>query len=117
MNLIKYLTIFLVTLPIASFADTSGCNISGTWKHADKNAWLELDLSSKTIKVKEHEDNPKANGYTVIKDIKLITELNYSGYMYHAANDNYVAVELVHNNCKEIVVLYNKDKILTLHKE
>ena len=37
--------------------------------------------------------------------------------MYHAANDNYVAVELVHNNCKEIVVLYNKDKILTLHKE
>ncbi len=112
-NLIKYFSIALLMSPTSSFADDNQCDISGVWKHADKPAWLEVNLTTKTVLVKSHLDNPKANGLTVIKNLKP----NWSGEMYNASTDSYVAVKLAFNGCKQLIVTNDSENILTLNRE
>ncbi|NQZ83240.1 MAG: hypothetical protein HRT52_19725 [Colwellia sp.] len=113
MQSIKYLIPVLVTLSFSCFAQDTHCEISGTWKHADKNAWLEVDLSTKTVNVKSHLDNPQANGLTVIKNLKP----KWSGEMYNASTGGYVSVRLAFNGCEQLNVTDNGVNILTLNRE
>lgn len=113
MQLIRYLIIALIFSSVCSFAEDNQCEISGVWKHADKPAWLEVNLTTKTVLVKSHLDNPKANGLTVIKNLKP----NWSGEMYNASTDSYVAVKLAFNGCKQLIVTNDSENILTLNRE
>jgi hypothetical protein len=113
MQSIKYLITALIISSSSCFAQDTHCEISGTWKHADKNAWLEVNLTTKTINVKSHLDNPKANGLTVIKNLKP----NWSGQMYNASTDGYVPVKLAFNSCEQLRVTNNGVNILTLNRE
>jgi hypothetical protein len=113
MQSFKYLISALVISSSSSFAQNTKCEISGTWKHADKNAWLEINLTTKTVNVKSHLDNPKANGLTVIKNLKP----NWSGQMYNASTGGYVPVRLTFNSCEQLKVTDNGVNILTLNRE
>jgi hypothetical protein len=113
MQSFKYLILALVISSSSSFAQDTKCEISGTWKHADKNAWLEINLTTKTVNVKSHLDNPKANGLTVIKNLKP----NWSGQMYNASTGGYVPVRLTFNSCEQLKVTDNGVNILTLNRE
>jgi hypothetical protein len=113
MQSIKYLITALTIYSSSSFAQDTHCEISGTWKHADKNAWLEINLTTKTVNVKSHLDNPKANGLTVIKNLKP----NWSGQMYNASTGGFVPVQLAFNSCEQLKVTDNGVNILTLNRE
>jgi hypothetical protein len=113
MQSIKYLITALIIYSSGSFAQDTQCEISGIWKHADKNAWLEINLTTKTVNVKSHLDNPKANGLTVIKNLKP----NWSGQMYNASTGGFVPVQLVFNSCEQLKVTDNGVNILTLNRE
>jgi len=113
MQSFKYLITALVISSSSSFAQDTQCEISGTWKHADKNAWLEINLTTKTVNVKSHLDNPKANGLTVIKNLKP----NWTGQMYNASTGGYVPVLLSFNSCEQLWVTDNGVNILTLNRE
>jgi len=113
MQSIKHLITVLVISSSSCFAQDLHCEISGTWKHADKNAWLEVDLITKTVNVKSHLDNPKANGLTVIKNLKP----KWSGEMYNGSTGGYVSVKLAFNGCEQLKVTDNGVNILTLNRE
>lgn len=113
MRSIKYFILALVILSSSCFAQDTHCDISGVWKHADKNAWLEVDLTAKKVVVKSHMDNPKANGLTVIKNLKP----KWTGEMYNASTGGYVSVKLTFNRCKQLKVTANNENILTLNRD
>lgn len=113
MQLIKHLITALMVFSSSSFAQDTKCEISGTWKHADKNAWLEINITTKTVKVKSHLDNPEANGLTVIKNLKP----GWSGQMYNASTGGYVLVQLDFNSCEQLNVTNKGVNILTLNRE
>ena len=119
MHFIKYLILVLTFIPHVAFAQTSSCEIKGTWKHADKNAWLDVDLNSQTVKVMSHLDNPKANGLIVIKSLTQASgeKSKWLGQMYDASIDGFVPVKLAFNGCREVNVSNNGTNILTLTRE
>ena len=113
MKSFKYLITVLAISSFSCFAQDTHCEISGTWKHADKNAWLDVDLTTKTVSVKSHLDNPKANGLTVIKNLKP----KWSGEMFNGSTGGYVVVKLTFNGCGQLKVTDNGINILTLNRE
>ena len=50
------------------------CDISGIWQHADKSATLLVDLTKSEVSVHQHDENPKANGLVVIKEVTEMKE-------------------------------------------
>lgn len=119
MRLIKYLILVLTFIPHVAFAQSTSCVINGTWKHADKNAWLDVDLNTQTVKVTSHLDNPKANGLIVIKSLTQASggKSKWLGKMYDASIDGFVPVKLALNGCSEVNISNNGTNILTLIKE
>ncbi len=113
MNLKQGLIACSVFLSANSFAENNHCKIAGIWKHADKQAWLEVSLITKTVTIKSHLDNPKANGLSVIKNLTA----KRTGLMYDASTDSYVPVKLAFNGCKQLEVTNNNVIILTLNRE
>lgn len=97
-------------------ADDAPCDISGKWKHADKSAWLYVDLQSKNISVAKHDENPKAKGLTVIKQLTDKGDV-WSGAMFDARSNAFLPVELAEHGCHRLVVTMNKETILTLTRE
>ncbi|MCC2616866.1 hypothetical protein LJ739_11490 [Aestuariibacter halophilus] len=112
MQSLQYLIIALL-ISSGSYAQQAPCELSGTWKHADKNAWLEVDLAAKTVFVKSHLDNPDAEGLTVIQNLKPA----WSGDMYNASTGDFVPVQLTFHGCDQLSVTDNGVAIVTLLRE
>ncbi len=110
MRLLKFALFSLLVLSVNSFADDK---IEGTWKHTQKPAWLEIKFESGvgSLSVKRHENNLKAAGLNVIKDIKPDKkELSqWIGQMYSASEDGYVGVTLILINSETIAVFESSD--------
>jgi len=110
MRLCKFFLLGLLFLSANSFADTQ---ISGTWKHTLKPAWLEINFESGvgSLTVKRHENNLKAAGLNVIKEIMADTNhvSQWHGQMYSAADNGYVAVTLMLINPTTIAVFESSD--------
>ncbi|MEW6997395.1 hypothetical protein AADZ86_06810 [Colwelliaceae bacterium BS250] len=123
MRLWKIILLGLLFLSANSFAEVQ---ISGTWKHSQKPAWLELEFESGigSLSVKRHENNAKAAGLNVIKEIKrdVNQSSRWDGQMYSAAENGYVAVTLILINPSTIAVyessdVNKSDEILRLIRE
>ncbi|MDF2178911.1 hypothetical protein P2G88_11685 [Aliiglaciecola sp. CAU 1673] len=108
-------TTALMLLAFTSYA-AAGCDIAGTWKHADKAAWLNIDTLNSIITVEKHEVAPQAAGLTVIKDLaEDSTGHNlWSGRMYDAAKEDYIVVGLTSKDCKTLLVSDQGNEILRL---
>jgi hypothetical protein len=123
MHSLKFVLLSLILLSAGSFANVE---INGIWKHTQKPAWLEIIFKSGvgSISVKRHDDNVKAAGLNVIKDIKPETnqQTQWLGQMYSAAEDGYVEVRLILINSSTIAVFESNDvkksnEILRITKE
>ena len=123
MRSLKFFLLSLILLSAGSFANVE---INGIWKHTQKPAWLEIIFKSGvgSISVKHHDDNVKAAGLNVIKDIKSETnqQTQWLGQMYSAAEDGYVEVRLILINSSTIAVFESNDvkksnEILRITKE
>lgn len=123
MRSLKFFLLSLILLSAGSFANVE---INGIWKHTQKPAWLEIIFKSGvgSISVKRHDDNVKAAGLNVIKDIKPETnqQTQWLGQMYSAAEDGYVEVRLILINSSTIAVFESNDvkksnEILRITKE
>lgn len=119
----KFILLSIFFLSVNSFADDQ---ISGIWKHTQKPAWLEIQFDSGvgSISVKRHDNNAKAKGLTVIKDIKVEEnqQSQWLGMMYSAAKDGYVGVRLILINSSTMAVFESSDikklnEILRITKE
>lgn len=119
----KFILLSLAFLSANSLADDQ---ISGIWKHTQKPAWLEIIFESGvgSLSVKRHDNNEKAAGLNVIKDIKTDTKQSsqWIGQMYSAATDGYVGVKLILINTSTIAVFESNDvknskEILRMTKE
>ena len=110
MRLCKFVILSLLFLSANSFAEVQ---ITGIWKHTQKPAWLEIKFESGvgSLAVKRHEDNVKAAGFNVIKEIKPDTtrSAQWDGQMYSAPENGYVDVTLVLINPTTIAVFENSD--------
>lgn len=110
MRLCKCVILSLLFLSTNSFAEAQ---ITGIWKHTQKPAWLEIRFESGigSLAVKRHEDNLKAEGFNVIKEIKPDTNRSaqWDGQMYSAAENGYVDVTLVLINPTTIAVFESSD--------
>ena len=123
MRSLKFFLLSLILLSAGSFANVE---INGIWKHTQKPAWLVIIFKSGvgSISVKRHDDNVKAAGLNVIKDIKPETnqQTQWLGQMYSAAEDGYVEVRLILINSSTIAVFESNDvkksnEILRITKE
>lgn len=86
------------------------CDISGIWQHADKSATLLVDLTKSEVSVHQHDENPKANGLVVIKEVTEIKpSLKWHAQMYNAAENNFVKVDIYQENC-QVLRIYDNDK-------
>ncbi|WNC72332.1 hypothetical protein RGQ13_19775 [Thalassotalea psychrophila] len=123
MRLYKFFLLSLILLSVNAVANDQ---ISGVWKHTQKSAWLEIEFESDlgSLSVKRHDNNLKAAGLNVIKDIT--TDLNQSsqwiGKMYSAAENGYVGIVLILINpttlsIYEISDLSKSNEILRLTRE
>ncbi len=115
----KILFLCLSVLSLSSFATNLPCDISGTWKHSLKEAWLDVDLVNQQITVKTHVTNPNAEGLVVIKGLLENSELEprWSGKMYDASVNGYIDVQLTSSRCKQLIVSDNSVEILKLIRE
>jgi hypothetical protein len=119
----KFILLSIVFLSASSLADDQ---INGIWKHTQKPAWLEITFESGvgSLSVKRHENNVKAAGLNVIKDIKADTNQSsqWIGQMYSASTEGYVGVRLILINTSTIAVfeisdIKNSNEILQMTKE
>lgn len=79
-------------------------DIAGIWKHADKPAWLNVDLQSSVITVQKHNDVPAAEGLTIIKDLSAAPPIWY-GKMYAAEQGGYIPVTLQLKDKQTLIVV------------
>ena len=110
MRSLKFVLLSLILLSASSFANVQ---INGIWKHTQKPAWLEIKFESGvgTISVKRHDNNVKAAGLNIIKDIKpeINQQTQWLGQMYSAAVDGYVGVRLILINSSTIAIFESSD--------
>ena len=99
------------------FAQDEVAQLDGIWKHADKEAWLTLDLKAGTLSVFEHQTNPYASGLVVIKQIKPAGKGNWSGKMYSAATGSFVDVGIFTVSESSISITFNGEEILKLQRQ
>jgi hypothetical protein len=123
MHLYKLILLSLNFLSASVFANVE---IDGIWKHTQKPAWLEIKFESGvgSVSVKRHDNNIKAAGLNIIKEIK--PDVNQSsqwfGQMYSAAENGYVDVVLILVNSSTMAIFENSDvnqvnEILRLTRE
>ncbi|SEH88188.1 hypothetical protein SAMN05660691_01925 [Rheinheimera pacifica] len=102
----------LIALVFAFSAQAA--DISGTWKHTDKPAWLSVNTQTGVVTVQRHDKAPDAVGLTVIKDLSAKPPI-WHGKMYAAEQGDYIAVSLeLKDNQTLIVVDANAAEILRL---
>ncbi|WP_240223895.1 hypothetical protein [Rheinheimera hassiensis] len=96
-NILKLLALVFVF-------NTLAADISGIWKHADKPAWLNVDMQTGVVTVQRHDNAPGAAGLTVIKDLSAAPPI-WNGKMYAAEQGDYVAVSLELKDNQTLIVI------------
>lgn len=123
MHLYKLILLSLNLLSASVFANVE---IDGIWKHTQKPAWLEIKFESGvgSVSVKRHDNNVKAVGLNIIKEIKpnVNQSSQWLGQMYSAAENGYVDVVLILVNSSTMAIFENSDvnqvnEILRLTRE
>ena len=113
-----YKVIVLASFLMASslcYGTTSECDISGEWQHSAKPATLYVDIGAAEISVQSHDDNAKAIGLVVLKNLEAATVAHtWHAKMYSAADDAFVDVLVKSSHCNQLIVSYNGEQILTL---
>ena len=105
----------LLVTSIYSTEVQADCDISGIWKHSTKPAKLLVDLSKGEISVQSHDNNAKAVGLVVLKDLKSgLTSANWDAKMYSAAEDSFVDVQITSESCNQLSVNFNGEEFLAL---
>ena len=84
--------------------NTFAADISGIWKHADKPAWLNVNMQTGLVTVQRHDNAPGAVGLTVIKDLSAAEPI-WNGKMYAAEQGDYVAVSLELKDNQTLIVV------------
>lgn len=112
----KTLFSLLVCLSFIPPINAKSCDINGVWKHADKEAWLEINTTMKNIVVKNHQKNPSAEGLTVVKHLlkKPQTLNTWQGKIYDASTDSFVEIEIKTNKCEVLTINHNKLELFQL---
>ena len=112
--------ILLINFILFVFPSHATADISGTWKHSEKPALLNVDVQTGLITVKSHDDNEDAAGLTVIKNLSknVQSENVWTGEMYNGYTNNYVKVKITSHEPK-ILVIYDETgvKVLTLIRQ
>ena len=96
-NILKLLALFFVF-------SIQAADISGIWKHADKPAWLNVNMQTGLVTVQRHDNAPGAVGLTVIKDLSAAEPI-WNGKMYAAEQGDYVAVSLQLKDNQTLIVV------------
>lgn len=109
--------IAVVSFPVFS----QSCDISGMWKHSEKDASVVVDLNLKTIRVKNHSLYAEAEGLTVVKNLAAdVGRPNlWSGDIYSADIYSYVPVQLKSPDCTTLLITEHaepKKEILRLYR-
>ncbi|MDP2713427.1 DUF2147 domain-containing protein [Rheinheimera sp.] len=94
----------LKLLALVFVFSTMAADISGVWKHADKPAWLNVNMQTGVVTVQRHDNAPGAVGLTVIKDLSASPPI-WSGKMYAAEQGDYVAVSLELKDDQTLIVV------------
>lgn len=97
------MTITLKILVLICAFSVQAADISGIWKHADKQAWLNVNMQTGVVTVQRHDNAPGAVGLTVIKDLSAAAPI-WNGKMYAAEQGDYVAVSLELKDNQTLVV-------------
>lgn len=84
--------------------NTFAADISGIWKHADKPAWLSVNMQTGVVTVQRHDNAPGAVGLTVIKDLSAKPPI-WIGKMYAAEQGDYIAVSLELKDDQTLIVV------------
>lgn len=112
------LLFFSSVLAAVSFFSTEvkgDCDISGLWDHSAKPAKLLVDLAKGEISVHSHDDNTKAIGLVVLKNIKQIVKpSSWQAKMYSADEDTFVDVEIVAKDCHQLSIYFQGEEVLQL---
>lgn len=107
----------LKLLSLVFVFNTFAADISGIWKHADKPAWLNVNMQTGLVTVQRHDNAPGAVGLTVIKDLSAAAPI-WHGKMYAAEQGDYIAVSLeLKDNQTLVVVGENAAEILKLTRQ
>ncbi|MCJ8320367.1 MAG: hypothetical protein MJK12_12085 [Colwellia sp.] len=104
---------FLLSILVLSANVYADVQIDGIWKHTQKPAWLEIKFQSGVgaLSVQRHDNNIKAAGLNVIKNIKPVINQSsqWAGQMYSAAEGGYVDVVLILINSSTITIFESSD--------
>jgi drug/metabolite transporter superfamily protein YnfA len=84
--------------------NTFAADISGIWKHADKPAWLNVNMQTGVVTVQRHDNAPGAVGLTVIKELSAAAPI-WHGKMYAAEQGDYIAVSLELKDNQTLIVV------------
>ncbi|GAB2914657.1 hypothetical protein [Rheinheimera gaetbuli] len=84
--------------------NAQAADISGIWKHADKPAWLNVNIQTGVVTVQRHDTAPGAIGLTVIKDLSAAPPI-WHGNMYAAEQGDYIAVSLQLKGHQTLIVV------------
>ncbi|NMP33420.1 hypothetical protein HII17_17875 [Thalassotalea sp. M1531] len=132
-KLVKYLLLPLCIYVLSitkSVAYHTALDISGSWKHSEKPAWIQINFTNNVGEavVFDHKNNIKANGLTVINQITANSDNNaehnfhWSAKMYSMANDNFVDVKLTLATDDTLIVFALNEhnawyEVLKLHRQ
>lgn len=111
--------VFSSILVVSTFtAETKGdCDISGIWNHSAKPVKLLVDLSKGEVSVQSHNDNTKAIGLVIVKDIKPEPKSSlWNAKMYSADEDSFVAVQIKSHGCNQLSIDFQGEEVLKLFR-
>ncbi|MFD2167611.1 hypothetical protein ACFSJY_15275 [Thalassotalea euphylliae] len=114
-----FLTIAFISFHSTADIQVSDCELSGLWKHLDKEAVLNIDTTSGEVTVHSHKTNPSAEGLVIIKGLQARNNEpeHWLGNIYDAASNSFVPVTLNVSSCQHIEVFKKGKRILTLNKK
>ena len=94
----------LKLLALVFVFNTFAADISGIWKHADKPAWLNVNMQTGLVTVQRHDNAPGTVGLTVIKDLSAAAPI-WNGKMYAAELGDYMPVTLQLKDKQTLIVV------------
>jgi hypothetical protein len=115
----KLIPIAFLLFGLSTSSFSQSCKISGTWKHADKPAWLNISIQEAEIIVKRHENYPQVEGSTLIKTLQTdpANPESWIGAMYSGEQDSHVPVQIKHSECNTLRVFHHGKEVLRLFRE
>jgi len=97
--------------------------LAGQWKHSEKPAWLNITVVDGVgqMFVIRHDDNDKAQGLLVLKEIKPAPDFEnqWVGQMYAASINGFVPAQLKLQTSSRLIIEINgptTHEILQLNK-